>query len=249
MPFTVSHAIVAVPFGRSRVPAAAVAVGAMVPDVALYAPLPVDRVLTHSALGVVSIDLLLGIAGLLLWSRVLREPLRQLAPRSVRARIREPRPLHPAWALLGLVIGSATHVFWDAFSHVDGAFVVLIPALQGEYGSYAGYKWVQAGSGALGLAALAVVAVIWFVRAPVHGPVRRGGPGATLAWLAVAAAALLPAAVVLARAPADPLAEAFRGYAVEAVRIAVVGAGCGVLAVVLCWWLAQLVRRALPSGG
>ncbi|WKK73055.1 DUF4184 family protein [Rathayibacter oskolensis] len=38
MPFTPSHAVVALAFSNGRIPAAAVAVGAMAPDVGLYLP-------------------------------------------------------------------------------------------------------------------------------------------------------------------------------------------------------------------
>lgn len=38
MPFTISHAVVALPFRHTVLPAAAVAVGSMAPDAVLFVP-------------------------------------------------------------------------------------------------------------------------------------------------------------------------------------------------------------------
>lgn len=249
MPFTISHAVVALPFARSRVPAAAVAIGAMVPDVGLYVPFPFGRDLTHAPLGVVSIDLALGAVALLLWLYLLRAPLRDLAPRVVRARLREPRRMRPLPAAIGLVIGSATHVFWDAFSHVDGFFVERLPALQQEWGDFAGYKWVQYASGVVGLVLLAVAALLWLLRTPAH-PVPAGGAGyRALAWLVVGIATAWPAVSILRSTSEHPLAEGFRGFVVAAAIAAVIGLVFSVLGLALVWQLVRILRKDYPARG
>ena len=48
MPFTVSHAVVALPAVRGPLPAAAVAAGAMAPDVPLFLPGGLDYAATHA---------------------------------------------------------------------------------------------------------------------------------------------------------------------------------------------------------
>ncbi|PPG06723.1 hypothetical protein C5C18_09235 [Rathayibacter tritici] len=60
IPFTLSHAVVALAVSNGRIPAAAVAVGAMMPDIGMYFPIGVARESSHSLLGVVTVDLLLG---------------------------------------------------------------------------------------------------------------------------------------------------------------------------------------------
>ncbi|NQX28389.1 DUF4184 family protein [Microbacteriaceae bacterium VKM Ac-2854] len=249
MPFTVSHAIVALPFARGRIPAAAVAIGAMVPDIGLYAPLPVARELTHAPIGVVTIDLALGVVGLLLWLYLLRAPLRALAPRMVRARLREPAALHPLPAAIGLVIGSATHVVWDAFSHVDGFVVEQVPALQQEWGDFAGYKWVQYASGVAGLVVLILAALVWLLRTPPRPVPRGGGWWRSLAWLAVLVATAWPTLAILRSTTEHPLAEGFRGYVVAASIAGVIGAAVSVLGVALLWQLVRLLRKDYPARG
>jgi hypothetical protein len=243
MPFTVSHAIVALPFVRGRIPAAAVAIGALMPDVGLYVALPVVRDLTHAPLGVVTIDLALGAIGLLIWLLLLRAPMRALAPRVVRARLREPVRMRPLPAAIGLVIGAATHVFWDAFSHVDGFFVARMPALQQEWGDFAGYKWVQYASGVVGLMILGFAALVWLLRTRPHPVPPGGGWWRAVAWLTALVATAWPVWAILRSTTEHPLAEGFRGYVVAASIAGVTGAAISVLAIAALWQCGRLIRK------
>jgi hypothetical protein len=64
------------------------------------------------------------------------------------------------------VIGAATHVVWDSFSHPGRWGTDRIAWLRAEHGPFMGYTWVQYGSGALGLVVLAVVLGRWWRRTP-----------------------------------------------------------------------------------
>ena len=67
MPFTVSHIAAALPFRHAPLIPAAVVVGTMAPDIPYYVPLFVPQDLSHSLLGLVTIDLALALVGVLAW--------------------------------------------------------------------------------------------------------------------------------------------------------------------------------------
>ena len=72
MPFTPSHAVLALPFVRTPLAPAAVAVGAMTPDLPLFVRgLPVTYGLTHD-LRWLPVTAMLALALLLLWRALLR---------------------------------------------------------------------------------------------------------------------------------------------------------------------------------
>lgn len=256
MPFTPSHAVVALAFTNSRIPAAAVAIGAMAPDIGLYLPLRWARDATHSMLGIVTVDLVVGALGLVLWLVLLQPAWRDLAPWIVRVRLR--RPAAPprtarAWvravllAAAGIVIGSATHVLWDAFTHDGGPFVAALPFLREEVGPFPGYKWAQYASGVLGLLGLGIGALVWYVaRRPRPVAADRRDPARLAAWTAVLAAAVLPAGVVLSGSGLDPFEEAYRSYVVDAAVLVVTWTTAAVVAVAVLW---HLVLGVAPRQG
>ena len=95
MPFTPSHAAAILPFLRSPLPAAALVVGSVVPDLPSFVPPGVPRDLSHSLPGVPVVDLPMGIAALALWYLLLRAPVVGLAPAWLRLRL-PPGPRIPA---------------------------------------------------------------------------------------------------------------------------------------------------------
>ncbi len=180
MPFTLSHAVVALPFRRTPLVPSAVAIGAMVPDSPLFVPLvPVREAyaVTHSWWGVLTIDLVLGLALFVLWRTLLRPALTGLAPRILRWRFPASWDLSQApgitkevgrlaAVLIFLVIGGATHVVWDLFTHPGRAGELLFPALGKMWGPLAGYDWVQYASSVLGLLILVIWAIVWLRAQP-----------------------------------------------------------------------------------
>lgn len=170
MPFTLSHAVVALPFRRTPLVASAVAIGAMVPDFPLLVPLiPVREAYaaTHSWWGILTVDLVLGCLLLLLWRVLIRPAVTGLAPRVLRSRFPSPWDIPEAAGfskgagrlasiLISLVIGGATHVVWDLFTHPGRAGELLIPALAVNWGPLPGYDWAQYLSSVVGLLILAI---------------------------------------------------------------------------------------------
>ncbi len=211
MPFTPSHAAAVLPFLRTPLPASALIAGSLAPDLPFY--LPVDLPLrTHTAGAVVTVDVLLGLAGWALWHGLLAEPALRAAPAALRARltavplglgIRLSPVTRAGWLLLAVAVGAGTHVLWDEFTHAGRWGPEVFSALSEEWGVMPGYRWLQYASSVLGLLVLAGWAVRWWRRAPVRpsGPAGRRWP-----WVLLATVAATTGTV--AALPADGLGEA-----------------------------------------
>lgn len=190
MPFTPSHAVVALPFVRTPLVPAAVAVGAMTPDLPLFVRgLPLDYGLTHS-LAWLPTTILAALLLLVLWRCVLRPGARELAPGWLAARLParwdagagpalretlgDPRPTWRSALLLAasLAIGVVSHIVWDLFTHEGRWGTVAVPALAADWGPLPGFRWLQHGSSVLGLAVIGVWMIVWLARrdAAVGGP-------------------------------------------------------------------------------
>lgn len=162
MPFTGSHPAAVLPLLRGPLPASALVIGSMAPDFPYYLPISTASWPTHTALGVVGLDLALGAAGWLLWHAVVSPPALAYAPGGIRARLTQvpvglPQRLGPRTLLLttmALVIGSATHVGWDEFTHPGRFGPDHLPVLARRWGPMAGWHWAQYASGLFGAAAI-----------------------------------------------------------------------------------------------
>ncbi|MBL6279117.1 DUF4184 family protein [Micromonospora fiedleri] len=167
MPFTGSHVAAVLPLTRSAwlVPSA-LAIGSMAPDVPYYLPLPVKATLTHSLVGVLSVDVVLGLGALILWHGLLARFLTAISPARLRERLPSPGSQrrwsvgYAAMLVGSLVIGALTHVLWDSFTH-DGMWgAAHIGWLAESHLGTPGYRWIQRVSTIVG----AVVVVVWLLR-------------------------------------------------------------------------------------
>ena len=261
MPFTPSHAVVALPFVRTPLIPAAVAVGAMTPDLPLFVRVLIPRYSVTHDLAWLPVTMLMALALLLVWRCVLRPAVRELSPawlaerlprswdEGARAALPETFPSARGILLLlaSLAIGVASHILWDLFTH-DGRWgVSVIPALADRWGPLTGVKWLQHGSSVVGLAILAVWAAIWLSRR-MPAAADRVLPG----WVRWAWWVSLPAALVVALAwglaATGPLTErwtpAHLGYLVLPPACAAWGALTLALAIVV-----QMLRsrRNVPA--
>ncbi len=149
MPFTVSHAVVALPFVRTPLVPAAIAIGAMTPDLPLFLRgMWPDYTLTHD-LAWLPVTVVVALVLLLVWRCVLRPATRELLPRAVADRspaawdagagaaARETLnggAVGILWLLASLALGVVTHVAWDFFTHEGRAGDALFPALEQQWG-------------------------------------------------------------------------------------------------------------------
>lgn len=232
MPFTPTHMIAVLPLARVRaIPFSALALGSMVPDFPLYFRIDNEAYFAaHSALGVFTLDLPLGLLAFLTWQALIKRPAIELLPAPARERlgaVRDPLPLSAprVWAggIAGALIGAATHVFWDSFTHANRWGVNLLPVLDRELLSVfgrevTGYKALQYGSTVVFLPLLFLLAALWLRRQPrVATPTPFSGG---LRWAVWTALLVTPAAVGVAAALLQPTTRSgFRrlmGYAYEA---------------------------------
>jgi hypothetical protein len=199
VPYTASHIAAVLPMARSPLVASALVIGSMSPDVPYYLPVVVSSEVTHSPVGVVSVDVLLGLVVFVAWHGFLVRPAVDCAPAVLRGRI-------PAQAVLGLrarlssrsrlllvllslSVGAATHVAWDSFTHVGGWGTTHVAWLAEQQGLLTGYAWAQYGSGAFGALVIALWLARWWRSTPATSSVSRLRPVVSArAWLSIFAA-------------------------------------------------------------
>ena len=214
MPFTPAHAVVALPFVRTPLVPAAIAIGAMAPDIPLFFRTWPPYALTHSWLGVVTIDLVLAFALLLVWRMVLRPAVIPLTPRWLA--LRWPREWLTDrgsgwWSLWGgrraplgkrviagtllaasLLLGTVTHVVWDAFTHTDRWGTHLIPFLDQRTGPFFNADIAHWVSSFFGLGVIAIWGIGWLRRQDAP-PLEF----ATRTWMRIAVWLTLPASLLV----------------------------------------------------
>lgn len=256
MPFTVAHAAVAPPLARGsrgRLPASALAIGAMAPDLEYLVFLQTRRTVGHSLLGLLAFCLPVSLLLLLVWHRVVKGPLARLLPRRwghLAAALDRPLAFGSwtarARVAAAVLVGAASHVVWDAFTHSDGAAVGrfaplrdVVPLLDVRV-----YTALQYGGGVLGMAVLGVAVVLWAREQPVRPVELPPARHRAAAVAGILAAALALAAANVARTMNDGPA----GLRILVVA-AVLGAMTGGSLAAMTYALARGLRRPpAPSG-
>ena len=123
MPFTLSHTVLAPPIAKltgNRLPIAALAIGAMTPD--LYRLLVDTEIqLNHQWKGIIYPDLWGGLLFCFLWYCLYRPILFKFLS------ITKPLNIHSFSTffkfllsmVIAIIIGTATHIIWDGLTHLD----------------------------------------------------------------------------------------------------------------------------------
>jgi hypothetical protein len=124
MPFTLSHVAAAIPFRRTRLVMSALVIGCMAPDFEFFLRFSPQGSFGHSLPGVFVFDLPVALIALWLFHAYAKEPLYAWLPESVQRRIQlGPTSLQIkgfaqfAMVSLSILIGVATHILWDSFTH------------------------------------------------------------------------------------------------------------------------------------
>ena len=147
MPFTPSHALVALPFIRTPLVPAAIAIGAMTPELPLFLRgVGLDYSFTHT-FGNVVWTALVAFVLFMIWRVVLRPAVGERPPHSLAARLPaawcqsgveaasaavgagSKRPLYPVLLAVSLILGVLSHILWDLFTHEGRWGVDAFPAL------------------------------------------------------------------------------------------------------------------------
>jgi hypothetical protein len=133
MPFTISHAAAALPLSpitrRLRLPLAAIVVGTMSPDFEYFIHLRTLALWGHSPHGLFVFCLPAGILVLSHWEFLAREPVLDLLGLAHGRHIQSREVSWWLGAAVAIVIGAATHVLWDSFTHEGRWGVQRLPIL------------------------------------------------------------------------------------------------------------------------
>ena len=252
MPFTPSHAVIALPFLRTALIPAAIAVGAMVPDLPLFVPVPPFGYLQSHSFAYLPVTIGLALGLLLAWRCGLRPAMRELSPQWLARRLPQEWDAgpaaaaaetfarrgrrHPSFAgivllLLSLALGAASHIVWDLFTHEGRAGIAALDVL---WGPLPAYKWLQHGSSVVGLVIIAVWAGLWVRRRTPAPPVPRTMPDAVrLVWW-ISLPVILLIALAIGGALLGPLTSQWRLEHVAYRVLPPVSALWAALTVILC---------------
>lgn len=152
----------------------------MVPDWPLYVPFGPRYGLTHSLAGLFTACLPIGLLIVLVFQLALKRPLAELLPQQLRQRlsIYLDQPGRPGLAafltvIVALLLGSATHVFWDSFTHSGTWGVRSFPqldqvALTIAAVEFRAYMVLQHGSTLVGFPIFLVLMRLWYRKAEVR---------------------------------------------------------------------------------
>jgi hypothetical protein len=161
----------------------ALLVGCFAPDFAYFMFIKPFGLLSHSLKGMFLIDLPLSLVALWLFHAFVKQPSMMLLPKAFRARLKPSEsgfsfwpPARLALIVISILIGTATHILWDSFTHWFYwpyrhwsflSYVVHVPVA----GNMPMYGALQYASTLYGLVFIAVWILAWYrVTEPVQLP-------------------------------------------------------------------------------
>jgi putative effector of murein hydrolase LrgA (UPF0299 family) len=173
MPFTLAHPSAAVPIwwasGR-RLRLAALVIGSTTPDYEYFLRMQPGGSFTHTIPGLFIFCLPVGWLALWLFDRFARRGVDTLLPLGWQLPLAPPRHHSVPSTSGALLLGAASHVIWDGFTHRTGIGVRLVPALSTPVSvgssSVPCYKLLQHGSSVVGMVVLLALIVRWAERQP-----------------------------------------------------------------------------------
>jgi hypothetical protein len=178
MPFTFAHPAAVLPFARQKfLPMSALVIGSLTPDFQYFLTMKLTGRYGHSFEGLFFFNLPVGILLFLIFHGLVKRPLIAHLPRGLSGRFSAlyDKPLREYFTHYGLgvmaaiMLGAATHIVWDSFTHAQTPTTRSIAWLQDEVdvfvvGAMARYRVFQHLSTLVGMAAIAM----YVVRLPVN---------------------------------------------------------------------------------
>ncbi|MBE9584826.1 DUF4184 family protein [Mucilaginibacter sp. JRF] len=168
MPFTAAHPAIVLPLGRISeryISLTALVIGSLTPDFEYFLRMDIKSLYSHTPLGILYFDLPVGLLLFLLYQTYVKNLLIDHLPDYLRQRFwllkndnKQSAPSAMRWfvIILSLALGALSHLFWDAFTHVTGWFVLHIDFLASK--SIIGvhyFKLMQHFSTVIGLSVIA----------------------------------------------------------------------------------------------
>jgi hypothetical protein len=164
MPLTFAHPAIVLPFGKSGkrgLSFTGLVIGSMTPDFEYFFRMKLVSVYSHTWEGLFWLDVPLGVMLVIIYEFWIKDPLITNLPTALNRRFFNFRGCREYYSLgylvaifISVLMGAASHIAWDGFTHPGGYFVKQIPELsqiikfQG-YRLY-GYTILQHASTALG---------------------------------------------------------------------------------------------------
>jgi hypothetical protein len=209
MPFTLAHAAAALPFRRLHLVWSGLVIGTFAPDLEYFVRFSPNDGYGHTLVGALVLSLPLAIATLWLFHTFVKIPLLELLPEKFGRRLNShARRFQFGGAarftliVVSILVGMATHLLWDSFTHQNTWLYRRWPLLREPLGAtflrtVPIYKVLQHASTVVGLGALLIWLLFWFRGAEVSTvsePTRIPGARKLLIFVVVTAIALLASA-------------------------------------------------------
>lgn len=165
VPFTIAHAAAVLPFMSAKMAqrrwfdGTCLVTGAVAPDFEYFLHARMESNVSHTLVGLFAFDVPVALAIAVVFHALVRAPLASALPSPLYERFA--RFLSTSWrprvhvAVVSVLVGSMTHIAWDACTHRTGFVVRMVPALETMIGPLPIYRWLQHASTAVGLALLA----------------------------------------------------------------------------------------------
>jgi hypothetical protein len=176
VPFTLAHGAAALLFKRLHLIPSPLLVGAFAPDYEYFFRLGPNGRYGHTVLGALTLTLPVAVIVLWLFHTYVKVPAARLLPEGMQRRLTSELGEFQfggagrfALIVCSILLGIATHLGWDAFTHPNTWAYRHWPALRQALrlpflGPVPYYKLLQHGSTVVGLGILAVWVVRWYRR-------------------------------------------------------------------------------------
>jgi hypothetical protein len=140
MPFTFAHPAIVLPFKNATnrfISFTALVAGSMTPDFEYFIRFRDFGMYGHTIAGLFWFDLPLGLMLFYVYQHLVKDALIDHLPYFLKVRVTPWKGINSASTpvarflvvSISILLGSATHIFWDSFTHRYGYFVTVIPPL------------------------------------------------------------------------------------------------------------------------
>jgi hypothetical protein len=218
MPFTFSHPALVLPFSKKWFSLTALVAGSIAPDFEYFFRLKAHAEYSHDWDGLFWFDLPLALFLMWIYNRFVKNKLIDHLPSYFNRRL---SPLknsgkrffkhHWIIIIISVLIGGASHIIWDSFTHLDGFFASMVP-LMAKWVEVYGFTFpisfiLQVVSSVIGL----LIIFISIAGMPV-GQLTNTGNNVTRYWVKIIAAGLL---VLIIRFPTGLMSTGFVGDVID----------------------------------
>ncbi len=149
MPFTFSHPAIVLPLTflpRQWFSLTGLVIGSLTPDFEYFLRMRIKSNYSHTIDGLFWFDLPLGLLLAFIFHNIVRDRLFDNLPTILKSRFSTFK--HFDWngyvkrnwfeVIISILVGAASHIFWDSFTHDHGYFAQAIPALQNSVDFFGG---------------------------------------------------------------------------------------------------------------